>query len=76
MKTTIVKGCLYCGLRLPEQADFCPECGRPLEDAVNRADNEKMRRTTHGKECLYCGLRFPDSADLCSECDRQLQEAA
>ena len=31
MRTTIVKGCLYCGLRLPEDADFCPECGRPLE---------------------------------------------
>jgi hypothetical protein len=31
MKTTITKGCLYCGLRLPDQADFCPECGRPVE---------------------------------------------
>src|SRR5947209_14943310 len=76
MRTTIAKGCLYCGLRLPEHADFCPECGRPLEEVVNRADYETMMRTTHVKECLYCGLRFPDSVDFCPECDRQLQEAA
>ena len=31
MRTTIAKGCLYCGLRLPDSADFCPECGRPIE---------------------------------------------
>jgi hypothetical protein len=31
MRTTIVKGCLYCGLRLPNTAHFCPECGRPIE---------------------------------------------
>jgi hypothetical protein len=31
MRTTIAKGCLYCGLRLPDSADFCPECGRPVE---------------------------------------------
>ena len=31
MRTPIAKGCLYCGLRLPDTADFCPECGRPIE---------------------------------------------
>ncbi len=24
-------GCLYCGLQLPDTAEFCPECGRPIE---------------------------------------------
>ncbi len=24
-------GCLYCGLQLPATAEFCPECGRPIE---------------------------------------------
>jgi len=23
--------CLYCEIRLPDVADFCPECGRPIE---------------------------------------------
>ena len=27
----MAKGCLYCGLQLPEAADFCPECGRLIE---------------------------------------------
>jgi predicted amidophosphoribosyltransferase len=27
----MAKGCLYCGLQLPEAAEFCPQCGRPLE---------------------------------------------
>lgn len=31
MRTTIAKGCLYCGLQLPDSVDFCPECGRPVE---------------------------------------------
>jgi predicted RNA-binding Zn-ribbon protein involved in translation (DUF1610 family) len=27
----MAKRCLYCGLQLPESAEFCPECGRPRE---------------------------------------------
>ena len=23
--------CLYCGLQFPDTAEFCPECGRPIE---------------------------------------------
>ena len=77
MRTTIVKGCLYCGLGLPENAEFCPECGRSLEEVVNRVDTEgQMMRTIHAKECLYCGLRFPDSMDFCPDCGRQLKEVA
>ena len=77
MRTAIVKGCLYCGLRLPEDAEFCPECGRPLEEVVARVDNEgHMLRTIHAKECPYCGLQFPDSVDFCSKCGRQLKKIA
>jgi rRNA maturation endonuclease Nob1 len=77
MRTTIAKGCLYCGLRLPEHADYCPECGRPVEKvAIRVGDEDKMMRTTHTKMCLFCGFRFPDSVDFCSKCGRQLKEAA
>jgi len=31
MRTTIAKRCLYCDLRLPDTAEFCPQCGRPIE---------------------------------------------
>jgi hypothetical protein len=27
----MAKGCLYCSLQLPETAEFCPRCGRPIE---------------------------------------------
>ena len=64
-------------LTVPEDAEFCPECGRPLEEIAIRADNEgHMLRTIHTKECLYCGLQFPESVDFCSKCGRQLKKAA
>jgi hypothetical protein len=31
MRKTMTTGCLYCGLQLPETAEFCPQCGRTLE---------------------------------------------
>ncbi|HWZ18192.1 MAG TPA: zinc ribbon domain-containing protein [Ktedonobacteraceae bacterium] len=72
MRTTIAKRCLYCGLRLPEHADFCPECGRPIEVAI-RVDSEvKMMRTTTAKGCLYCGIQLPEHADFCPECGRPI----
>jgi hypothetical protein len=74
MRTTIAKGCLYCGLWLPEHADFCPECGRPADVAI-RVDSEvKKIRTTIIRGCLYCGLQLPDSADFCPECGRPIEK--
>jgi RNA polymerase subunit RPABC4/transcription elongation factor Spt4 len=76
MKTTIAKGCLYCGLRLPEQAEFCPECGRPVE-VVIRVDSEvKKMKTTIAKGCLYCGLWLPEQAEFCPECGRPIERGS
>jgi len=74
MRTTIANGCLYCGLRLPDTADFCPECGRPLEVAIRVDSDVKMMRTIVVKGCLYCGLRLPEHADFCPECGRPLEK--
>jgi predicted amidophosphoribosyltransferase len=53
----MAKWCLYCGLQLPETADFCPQCGRPIERGFAirpiqepefdclRLDNKKGRTT-------------------------------
>jgi len=55
MRTTIAKGCLYCGLRLPDTADFCPECGRPIEKGcVTRANQES------DADCLHTELEGKD----------------
>jgi rRNA maturation endonuclease Nob1 len=72
-RTTLAKGCLYCGLQLPDRADFCPQCGRPIEDAIRVESGVQMRRTTMAKGCLYCGLQLPDRADFCPQCGRPLE---
>ena len=66
-------GCLYCGLQLPDTADFCPECGRPIEDAIRVERGRKIRRTNMAIGCLYCGLQLPDTADFCPECGRSIE---
>jgi predicted amidophosphoribosyltransferase len=73
MKTTIAKGCLYCGLRLPKQADFCPECGRPVEVVIRFESEVKQTRTTFTKGCLYCGLQLSNGVDFCPECGRPIE---
>jgi len=73
MKTTIAKGCLYCGLRLPEQADFCPECGRPVEVVIRFESEVKKTRTTFTKGCPYCGLQLSNGVDFCPECGRPIE---
>jgi len=73
MKMTIAKGCLYCGLRLPEQADFCPECGRPVEVVIRFESDVQKMKTTIARGCPHCGLQFPDSVDFCPECGRPVE---
>jgi hypothetical protein len=57
MRTTIVKGCLYCGLWLPAGVNFCPECGRPVErgripHATLESDSDCLDAENVGKDDL------------------------
>ena len=74
MRTTIAKGCLYCGLRLPDTANFCPECGRPIEVAIRFDSEVEMMRTTIVKGCLYCGLQLSECVDFCPQCGRPIDK--
>ena len=76
MRTTIVKGCLYCGLRLPNSAHFCPECGRPVEVVIRFDSDVKQKSATMTKGCVYCGLQLPDSVDFCPECGRPIERGS
>src|SRR2546425_10847409 len=67
------KNCLYCGLHLSDTTNFCPECGRPIEDATRVESGVKIRSTTITKGCLYCGLHLPDTAHFCPECGRPIE---
>ncbi len=53
----MAKGCLYCGLRLPDTADFCPECGRPIERGfeirpIQESEFDGFRKEMKGKDDL------------------------
>jgi RNA polymerase subunit RPABC4/transcription elongation factor Spt4 len=67
------KICLYCGLHLPDTTHFCPQCGRPIEDAIRIESGVKIRRTMIAKGCLYCGLHLPDAANFCPQCGRPIE---
>jgi predicted amidophosphoribosyltransferase len=69
----MAKGCLYCGLQLPDTADFCPECGRPIEEAIRIVSGVQKRKTIKAKRCLYCALQLPDTADFCPECGMPIE---
>ncbi len=72
----MAKGCLYCGLQLPETTDFCPQCGRPIEDAIRVESGVKIRKTHMAKGCLYCGLQLPETADFCPQCGRPIERGS
>jgi predicted amidophosphoribosyltransferase len=69
------KYCLYCGLHLPDSADFCPECGRSIEEAIRVESEAKIRSAIIATGCLYCGLHLPDSAVFCPECGRPIERS-
>ena len=57
----MAKGCLYCGLQLPDTADFCPECGRPIERGfeirpIQESEFDGLRKEMQGKvnKLLIC----------------------
>jgi predicted RNA-binding Zn-ribbon protein involved in translation (DUF1610 family) len=53
----MAKACLYCGLRLPDTAEFCPECGRPIERgfairSIQESEFGYPRKEMKGKDNL------------------------
>jgi hypothetical protein len=59
----MAKGCLYCGLQLPEAADFCPQCGRPLERGfeirpIQESEFDYLYKEMRGKDDLLQHQEF------------------
>lgn len=51
----MAKDCLYCGLRLPDTADFCPQCGGPTEKdfkirPMQESEFDFLHREIKGKD--------------------------
>ncbi len=56
-RTHMAKGCLYCGLQLPETAEFCPQCGRSIERGfgirpIQESEFDSLRKEMKGKDDL------------------------
>ena len=75
MRTIIASRCLYCGLELPDTPDFCPHCGRPIEDAIRVKHEVQTSRITKAsvRGCLYCGLTLSDTTKFCPDCGRSIE---
>jgi predicted RNA-binding Zn-ribbon protein involved in translation (DUF1610 family) len=53
----MTKSCLYCDLQLPDAADFCPQCGRPIERGfairpIQEPEFERLHKEMKGKDDL------------------------
>jgi len=56
-RTHMAKGCLHCGLQLPETAEFCSQCGRPIERGfiirpIQESEFDGLRKEMKGKDDL------------------------
>ncbi len=74
----MAKGCLYCGLQLPETADFCPQCGRPIERGfgirpIQESELDYLSKEMKGKDDL---LRQQGFYSDCSGPRAHLEEDA
>ncbi len=47
--------CATCGAQLPSDAQFCAQCGRPIDAAASRS-------------CAQCGIQLRPGAAYCSNC--------
>ena len=60
-------GYLYCGLQLPDTAEFCPECGRLIERGFEiRPIQESEFDYLHKKKYLFnvVSASYPEEASL------------
>ena len=60
-------GCLYCGLQLPDTAEFCPECGRLIERGFEiRPIQESEFDYLHKKKYPFnvVSASYPEEASL------------
>ena len=51
------KVCPSCNTQLPDNAKFCPGCGKPVAQK---------------SFCINCGHQVPDNAKFCPECGKQI----
>lgn len=62
--------CKNCGALLPDNSEFCGECGMRLEK-----DRLQGYNTANGKMCPFCGAQLPSDAGYCDTCGRKISNS-
>lgn len=69
----MTKMCHFCGKTLPEEAEFCPSCGRPLARVIQRPEErESVPAAAQKLTCTFCGEPVPHEAAFCPGCGKRL----
>lgn len=69
--------CPSCSAELPDDAQFCIECGVSLRSAASTGRTIALPRETRVVEiCRACGAANPDHAVFCVRCGHRLSEPA
>lgn len=58
--------CQFCGVEIPDDSAFCPECGKMQEKSTEQRDTREMPGF-----CEYCGARLEPGAAFCAVCGKR-----
>lgn len=69
--------CLKCGIELPEDAEFCFNCGEKIkkeesQDLIKKIQN--LPEVEEGQYCPYCGTANSSDAEFCCNCGKTIKE--
>lgn len=68
----MAKQCTTCGSDIPESAQFCIECGHPIEEKVATGPTERLDERAEVIACNKCGSINPSYAAFCMQCGNAL----
>ncbi len=64
------KVCGHCGAKIPKESQFCPKCGKPIDD-----EGTVVRQTFAGQviKCPNCGKEISSYVAICPACGYELR---
>src|SRR5712692_11060267 len=72
----ILHRCNSCGAAIREPAMFCPECGKPLENAMSETSEQSEPQTAVAAQALGDNLAADASSPVPNHADAKVAEPA
>jgi hypothetical protein len=66
--------CITCQIDLPDEAQFCIECGASQRAAATGVTTQLPQATVFPQRCPWCGAGNPAAADFCMICAQPLAQ--